>query len=78
MFEYFYPCLSKNTRTNLRLNDIICLKYFDVLVTFLDLKMVVKLERPVEKDLNLVMELVNAAYKVEKGSTGLAFKASDR
>ena len=49
-------------------------------MTFLNynLKMVVKLERALEKDLNLVMELVNAAYTVEKGSTGLAFKASDR
>ena len=36
------------------------------------------MERAVEKDLDLVMSLVNAAYTVEKGSTGLAFKAADR
>ena len=40
--------------------------------------MVLKMERAVEKDLDAVMTLVNAAYAVEKGSTGLAFKASDR
>ena len=31
-----------------------------------------------KEDLDLVMDLVNTAYLVEKGSTGLAFKASDR
>ena len=40
--------------------------------------MVLKMERAIEKDLDLVITLVNAAYEVEKGSTGLAFKASDR
>merc|ERR1711934_1341868 len=42
------------------------------------LKMVLKMERAMEEDLDLVMDLVNTAYLVEKGSTGLAFKASDR
>ena len=36
------------------------------------------MERAVDKDLDLVMTLVNAAYAVEKGPSGLAFKASDR
>ena len=40
--------------------------------------MVLNMDRAVEKDLDLVMSLVNAAYAVEKGSTGVAFKASDR
>ena len=40
--------------------------------------MMLKMERAKEEDLDLVMDLVNVAYLVEKGSTGLAFKASDR
>ena len=39
--------------------------------------MVLKMERAVDKDLDLVMTLVNAAYAVEKGSSGLPFKASE-
>ena len=44
----------------------------------MNLEMVLKMERAKKEDLDLVMGLVNAAYLVEKGSSGLAFKASDR